>query len=56
MLTDVQGWCPHAFFTEGFKAAAAGNRARGGKMLGKLDYENHMRWTMCCAAARGLFG
>jgi hypothetical protein len=55
-LSDVLNWAGHAFFPAGFRAAAEGRRAHITKVLGKVDYDNYVRWTLCCAAARGLFG
>lgn len=54
-LNDVLNWAGHAFFPAGFRAAAEGRRARITRVLGKVDYDNYVRWTLCCAAARGLF-
>ncbi len=55
-LADVLDWASGAFFPEGMRAAARGQFERVTKVVGKVDFDNYLRWTLCCAAARGLFG
>lgn len=55
LLGDVLDWCGEAFFPAGFRAAARGDMASATKVLGKVEYDNYLRWTICCAVARGLF-
>ncbi len=54
-LNDMLRWGGRAFFTEGFSAAARGDRLRVTKVVGKADYANYVRWALCCAVARGSF-
>ena len=55
LLEDVARWAPHAFYPAGYRAAAGGVRPRVTKLMGTPDEERYLRWTLCCAAARGLF-
>ncbi len=55
LLRDVARWAPHAFYPAGYRAAAEGLRPRVTKLMGTPDEERYLRWTLCCAAARGLF-
>ncbi len=55
LLGDVLDWCGEAFFPAGFRAAARGDMASATKVLGKVEYDNYLRWTICCAVVRGLF-
>jgi hypothetical protein len=55
-LSDVLNWGGHAFFSAGFRAAARGEWARVPRAVSKSHSDNLVRWAICCAAARGLFG
>ncbi|MHC4787977.1 MAG: hypothetical protein ACYS8K_02070 [Planctomycetota bacterium] len=54
-LGDVLAHAREAFFPRGFRAAAEGDRVHRTKAVGRVDYDNYVRWVLCCAAARGLF-
>lgn len=55
LLGDVLDRCGEAFFPAGFRAVARGDMARATKVVGKVEYDNYLRWTICCAVVRGLF-
>jgi hypothetical protein len=55
LLGDILRWAPHAFFPAGFRAVASGKRMRVTQLVGSMERENYVRWTIACAAARGLF-
>jgi hypothetical protein len=55
LLGDILRWAPHAFFAAGFRAVASGKRMRVTKLVGSMERDNYVRWTIACAAARGLF-
>lgn len=54
-LEDVTRCAPHAFFTDGFRAAARGQRMRVTRVASPRHQENLVRWALCCAVHRGLF-
>jgi len=54
-LDDVLRWGSPAFFPAGYRAVACGQPYRVTQVVGRLDYENYVRWAICCAAAQGLF-
>lgn len=54
-LSDVLRWGSPAFFPAGFRAAAQADAHHVTRLVGKRDAENYLRWTLCCAAAQGLF-
>jgi hypothetical protein len=55
LLGDILRWAPRAFFPAGFRAVAAGKRGRVTRPVGSMERSNYVRWTIACAAARGLF-
>jgi len=55
-LSDVLKWGGQAFFSASLRAAARGDRFHVIRVVGKIDYANHVRWALCCATAGGRFG
>ncbi len=51
-LGDVARWAEGAVLGEGFRRAASGHLGHPTPVVGKRDYENYLRWLMCCAVAR----
>ena len=54
-LERTTEWAPAAFFPEGYYAAAENDSARFVRPVSKVARQNYVRWTLCCAAARGVF-
>jgi len=50
-LADVAKWATHAFFPTSYRQVAAGHWTRVVTTVGKVDYENYLRWAVCCALA-----
>jgi hypothetical protein len=51
-LGDIARWAEWAVLGEGFRWASDGHLGHPTSVVGKQDYENYLRWLMCCAVAR----
>ena len=49
-LSDVIRHCPHAFFPSSTRAVASGNRMRVAVLKHDRDYDNYLKWALCCLA------
>jgi hypothetical protein len=52
-LKDVAGWAQGAFFPPSYMQVAAGHPLALKEPVGRSEYNNYLRWAVCCAVARG---
>jgi hypothetical protein len=52
-LADVAKWAQGAYFPPSYVHVAAGSPFAVKEPAGRAEYNNYLRWAVCCAVARG---
>ena len=52
VLIDIVRRCPHGFFPASTRAVAAGQGMRVTRVRQDIDYENYLKWILCCVGWR----